>query len=483
MKRFLKAWTAMALILAMMMGMMSFAAADDNVVTIRIWSYGEAKTEDMAEISAAISELTREKIGANVELYRVGEGSEMTLALTAGEAIDLVNYHTVGTLTAVVAAGYLMPLDDLLAEYGQDILGVVREDYLEACYVDGELFALPCLKNLARSVGFGTRKVILDELGIDPSTIKTFDDMHEVLLKVKEAYPDIYPVVSSWSSGGMQDPLPVDPLGGSFGVLENCFTDSTTVVNIVETDSYREFCEMMYQWNQEGLIMPDVTTSTENNLLGTVGFASFEYTRPGRQNMLEQFNNVDIEMITITPTHTYTQMICDDSWGIPVSAKNPEKAMELLSLMYTDPEIATLFACGLEGKHWEWTDDSKTAIRQLEGLAGGGTGYAFVDWCWPNPRITPVWKGQAADHYEQLAAYGDDAVRSPAMGFQFDNTMVMNEIAACETVKSKYDTALRWGVLNPDEVLDQYINELKAAGVDTIIAEKQAQLDAYLSTK
>ena len=39
---------------------------------------------------------------------------------------------------------------------------------------------------------------------------------------------------------------------------------------------------MMYKWNQEGLIMPDATTTTENNLLSGNGFAMFENWKPAR---------------------------------------------------------------------------------------------------------------------------------------------------------------------------------------------------------
>ena len=81
----------------------------------------------------------------------------------------------------------------------------------------------------------------------------------------------------------MQETLPVDPLGDNMGVLENAFDDSTTVVNYYATDSYRNFCKMMYKWNQEGLIMPDATTTTENNLLSGNGFAMFENWKPGKE--------------------------------------------------------------------------------------------------------------------------------------------------------------------------------------------------------
>ena len=46
---------------------------------------------------------------------------------------------------------------------------------------------------------------------------------------------------------------------------------------------------------------------------------------------------------------------------------------------------------------------------------------------------------------------------------------------------SKYYSSLTNGVVDIDEVLPQFQAELKTAGIDEIIAEKQSQLDAWLA--
>ena len=45
---------------------------------------------------------------------------------------------------------------------------------------------------------------------------------------------------------------------------------------------------------------------------------------------------------------------------------------------------------------------------------------------------------------------------------------------------SQYNDVLTFGDVNPDEFYDQFISELKAAGIDTIIADYQTQADAWL---
>ena len=66
------------------------------------------------------------------------------------------------------------------------------------------------------------------------------------------------------------------------------------------------------------------------------------------------------------------------------------------------------------------------------------------------------------------------------MGFVPDVTPISNEIASVTNVAGQYMTILGTGAVDPDEYLPQFIQKLKDAGMDVIVAEKQAQLDRWL---
>jgi len=57
----------------------------------------------------------------------------------------------------------------------------------------------------------------------------------------------------------------------------------------------------------------------------------------------------------------------------------------------------------------------------------------------------------------------------------------MDQISACNNVCSKYLAPLMLG-MGDEKMHEDFLAELKLAGVDDIIAEKQAQLDAWLET-
>lgn len=454
--------------------------SNDEIVKLNMWTAIDSSDPGVPAVAEAISKITREKIGVEIEIIGKADAEKMNLAMTSGEDIDLMTTHGLpgAGLTYVVSNGYARPIDDLIEQYAQDALAIIPEDYLKCGQVNGITYTLPHLKDTARAAGVPMRMDVLNELNINPDTIKTWDDVHEVLLKVQENRPDLYPLVSL--GGWMQETIPIDDLGGGYGVLENVFSDSTEVVDFYESNSYKEFCERMYQWNQEGLIMPDATTTSEY-LIGTLGFASLENIKPGKGIEIPNYEDVGgYALIDLTTPYTYTNMIGGSSFVIPNISGHPEKSIQLLNLMFTDAKLSTLFVDGIEEVNYVYTDDSRTVIKIPEELDDKNS-YPRQDWAWPNMRITPALDKCGADIYDQIQIFCDNARKSPALGFRFETSGVLAEITACDNVVAKYDMGLRWGELNPDEALPQFVAELKATGVDTIVAEKQAQLDTWLA--
>ena len=69
------------------------------------------------------------------------------------------------------------------------------------------------------------------------------------------------------------------------------------------------------------------------------------------------------------------------------------------------------------------------------------------------------------------------------MGFVFDSAPVYDQMAACASVVSEYRGALLYGLVDVDSYLEKFNEELKAAGIDEIIAEEQKQFDAWLAAQ
>ena len=145
-----------------------------------------------------------------------------------------------------------------------------------------------------------------------------------------------------------------------------------------------------------------------------------------------------------------------------------------------NPDLANILINGLEGTHYEFTDKDNGVINYPDGVTASNTGYTSLPWAWPNEAISYVWEGNDPDIWDQTQEFNNNAVVSPAKGFAWDNTDVQNEVTACANVTAKYGPALECGSLDPETTIPKFLDELKAAGADTIIAEKQRQLDDWL---
>jgi putative aldouronate transport system substrate-binding protein len=75
----------------------------------------------------------------------------------------------------------------------------------------------------------------------------------------------------------------------------------------------------------------------------------------------------------------------------------------------------------------------------------------------------------------------NNSKRSQYLGFLYDGSNCKTEVTAVNTVIKQYYIGLVTGELNPDDILPVFIEELEAAGINDIIADKQAQLDAWLA--
>ena len=449
----------------------------EEVPTLRVWVFGDGATTDCEQVSEALSEITREKIGVNVEIYESIDTEKLNLAMTSGEKLDLVCAHALDQ-GGLVSSGMVLPLDELYAEYAKDVSAIISEDDLKCLNYNGEMFFLPNNADKGRASGVCMRKSVVDELGINVEEVKDMESLHEVLVQVKEAYPDLYPLVPSWIGGGMQKTFHIDDIYNGLVVLENGFDPTdTTITSQYETQEWYDFCNYMYQWNQEGLLMPDAATSTDNTPMSTVGFADYENIAPGKAaDAGKQWNQEVVVAQFVEPLKDTERN--KGRWCIPAGCEYPEKAMELWNLLYTDKEAATLAAYGIEGVHYEWNDD-KTVIKVPEGSEISA--YSNYEWAWPNMNILPVWEGSDPAVRQEMEEFNASATKATSLGFIFDASTVMNEITACNNVKQKYETPLQWGALDPAEAIPEFIKELEAAGIRTIHEEAQRQLDEYLA--
>ena len=97
----------------------------------------------------------------------------------------------------------------------------------------------------------------------------------------------------------------------------------------------------------------------------------------------------------------------------------------------------------------------------------------------PNELITHIWDGNDPKLWDNIKLFNQNAQKSAASGFTFDTTNVATEITSVQNVYDEYQKSIEFGFLDPATSIDEMNAKMNKAGLDKIIAEKQAQLDAW----
>lgn len=192
------------------------------------------------------------------------------------------------------------------------------------------------------------RKDILDECGIDVSSITDYKDLTDVYATVKEKYPDMVMMASNNSATPDTKYEMNDTLTDGFGVLMDHGQD-TTVVDYYETDEYKEFVETMYDWQQKGYLSKDAATTTESAENQVKAGAAFSYlapNKPGYDTRAALLCGTEMEIAPISEPWAGTAQISYLTYGISSSSADKDKTMQCLDYLYGNADILNLLNWG-----------------------------------------------------------------------------------------------------------------------------------------
>lgn len=224
--------------------------------------------EARVSVENAINEITRDKIGVEVELMPLAaseQAQKVSLAMASGEQIDIFN--TVGDLNTYIANNQTYDITDLVQECAKGAVEQVSEEFLKTTAKDGRIYGIPADKGIALAPNLYYRKDIADELGLDFSKVKCIEDLTPIYEKVAAAYPNISALAGG--AGGLElihtfKDFEVDYLTDSWAKPMGAVLigDDMTVKNLFESEQFKEKVELMRDWYEKGYIMKDSATTT-----------------------------------------------------------------------------------------------------------------------------------------------------------------------------------------------------------------------------
>ena len=445
---------------------------------------GNGQQEDVSLIEEKINEYIKDKINATVKLQCYQWGAEyddkLRQMIASRQEFDIC-------FTAAWANNYMqnavkgafVPLNDekdLLSKYAPKTKALLGEDFLAGSQIDGINYGIPANKEKAHSWGFIIKKDLVDKYGFDLSTIKSLEDLEPMLKVIKEKEPNVYGL-EALNGESPYKLMDWDVIGDDKcpGVVYNDSKD-LVVFNEFEKPETMALLKTIRKFFQAGYIRKDAATVTDYNADEAAGkiFAATKSLKPGKDAEMSLTHGFEWVQVYITPPVISSRDTMGSLQAISSTSKNPERALMFLELFNTDPYLNNLINFGIEGKHYVKVSDSVIKAGPDQTKYNPGTG-----WMFGNQFINYLYESEDPKKWEQFEEFNQQAAGTQTLGFNFDPSPVKNEIAAVNNLWDKYVPALETGSIDPEVNVPKFLEELKAAGIDKVIAEKQEQLNEW----
>jgi len=470
----------------------------DEIYTLTYYEIANSDTAVREAVQDAINAHIEPLIGANVEFSLVGWGdwdSKALVALQSGEKIDIFFTADWKSYVRSVNMELFTPLNDdngeygnLLATYGQGILESINPFFITGTQYNGVNYAVPTNKEVCVPMGYIYNETTAAEVGLDPTAIKDIADFEPYFAKFKELHPEWYPYLNDGSWGSEPWVPGFVSIGGNVLTMkQELQADGTfdlTVYNVWETQENRDHVAVMADFWKKGYVHPDSALSTFDVATSPewaagqwlVQSAPLKGGNIKGNELVIASGNLDMKVNEIygqgkyiVTTHAGGSML-----AIPVSSENPVKAMKYINLLHSDKTLLDMQLFGVPEEHWTLAEDGR--VQQLDTQWYSSHGGA---WTMGNTALQNVTTNEDPTKNQTLQDYGLDAVPHASLGFRYTvPTELEAAWAAVNNVEAGYGRALTTGSMGT-EVIDTYVEELKAAGIDEIKADVQAKFDEW----
>ncbi len=440
-------------------------------------------------IEQAVNEYIEKKINCRVKLKEVtiDEHENKLYQMNKNDYMDIIYCGYTTSPFELQNRGILMGLQDLLKNYGKDLYkkcGVL----MEGCYFNHDYYFIPGNLYPCSSNAIIYNQKLFDKYHIEIDTTET--DVYNIIDKLGESIKNSdyngYPFSNGDGYATYIPTLNIENFGDSeyysYGVLKDV-ENSTEIINIYEDEDFYNYCLLMRSWYEKGYLMNDSLT-TDKAVVSDLMSENIMFSNNQASSDIYQMRTVSggiLSAYMLTKPVLQESSVVGQSIGISAYSQYPEKCMELLNLIYTDPQLSNLLTYGIEGRHY--IKKSEHTIAYPENTDDGSVGYEVVGTIGDaglNYVRTPI----SEEDYKKITTYSpDQAVRSNAFGYVFDPRNVMMQVSAVQDVVSRYRPGLMCGVVDVDDIMPQFLQALKDAGIDEIIEENQRQFDLWKNNK
>ncbi len=461
------------------------SAESNGKVTLKFLLDGSKSKADDSVIAAVNEKLEADGYDFAIETTYIDDySSKLALDVAGGVEYDIAWAHST-TLSEMVSKKVFQPITQYLDEYAPDIMENTPDYVIDGGTVKGEVYALP--RNIPMSYFnwvYLIRGDLREEFGIDKIT--TIEQFEQYLEAVKENYPDMYPIFSS-------NLFPMYPVyanyyfplgdGGNCPIYVDPADETYTVKSFYDSEEFKAVCEKRKEWYDKGYYPSDeskVESTSQGFTYGMVGAIEGNIFSPSEMidSLKENVPDGTIELVLFEPETRYLNSAGDNMLAVPSTSKHPKEAVQFINWIKKDQANYDLISFGVEGVNYELNGDAVDTSNIPEDKI-----YTTDSWMWNDLSIARFSSNYPKEDIEMLKHWDDGVEVTPFVGFTLDTSNIKTQVSQVNAVKEEYFVNLAKGITNYDDVIDEMMEQLNAAGLQDIIDEAQEQIDDWIASQ
>lgn len=340
--------------------------------------------------------------------------------------------------------------------------------FLSYAKVDEVTYAIPNNHEIGEYTFLLVNKNCVDEVNkngyeIDPEKLTSPYSSLNLIRAVAEVCPDIIPVRENFDYYSMKF---WNQEGDSslFSLIASQITRvavEDTQVNPTNIFRCTNFTNTYYM---NKLI-------NENNWVGDGSAANGEFAvamMSGGANIYEEYGDSYYIQILEPPTAS-VEDVCEYMLGVSSYTKSTARALEIITLINTNPDFRTILQYGVEGIHWKYSDADKTTIVKLS------DGYNMKLYETGNTYLTYPGYEETKDYWEYSKTQNLEARVSPYMHFTVTLAATLAEVNdGIASTQAK--------IAEREKTIADLENQLKNFNSSTGTAEEKEDLEKDLAS-
>lgn len=359
-----------------------------------------------------------------------------------------------------------------LETVGKEMYDAFPAALWDAVNIDGGIYAVPVYKDISQSFFFFWDADVCETYDVDYTQFNSLQSpgLTEALLKIKEGTGERSVPLGGGEPQGVVE-TKYDNLN-LCNVLGVAYGDSQgKVVSVFEQEDVLADLRVLREWYEKGIINSDANVT--DNIPEYRVFRMIQ-AWPSFATSLSRLTECNVECTQWGNTVMSNSTITACLNTVSSNCKNPEKAVEFLNFVNTDTKFRDMLKYGIEGETFQYNDQGTVTMLDSD-----------TKWSMPNFMVGNFFVNTPQDtegeQMTEIKQQNERAVVSIGIGLVIDRSGFEDELANCNEIYNRYSRDLMTGAADPETVVPQMLEELKSAGLDTIIEQVQAQVDAHLS--